>query len=402
MKTILFVDDEISILDGLKRMLRPMRTEWEMAFAPGGEAALALLQESAFDVIVTDMRMPGMDGATLLEIVRERYPGTLRIILSGYTELQASLRAVPVAHQFLLKPCDPEMLRAGIARATGLGEVFESKMLTSLVGALRDLPSLPRVFAELKLALAQPNVSTERISHIVEQDIALSAKLLQLVNSAFFGLARDVTSVKTAVNCLGITVLHDLVLTLEVFRSFIPNELVSLEYIEAFHRHAQLTARIAAGIAQKTQIPPAVVLAALMHDIGKLVIAERTPAHFARAILQAREEGKPLHEIEERLSRISHAEVGAYLLSLWGLPYPVVEAVAHHHHPRRVPANGVDMVLVVYVCNLLAHEREALEQGAPPPELDMELLQQAGIAQRLPEWRKIAEAAQMNQGQLVG
>jgi putative nucleotidyltransferase with HDIG domain len=402
MKTILFVDDEISILDGLKRMLRPMRAEWEMAFAPGGEAALSLLQESAFDVIVTDMRMPGMDGATLLEIVRERYPGTLRIILSGYTELQASLRAVPVAHQFLLKPCDPEMLRAAIARATSLGEVLESKMLTSLVGALRDLPSLPRVFAELKLALAEPNVSTDRISQIVEQDIALSAKLLQLVNSAFFGLARDVTSVKTAVSCLGIPVLHDLVITLEVFRPFTPNEFVSLEYIEEFHRHAQFTARIAAGIAQKTQMWPAVALAALMHDVGKLVIAERTPAHFARAILQAREEGKSLHEIEERLIHVSHAEVGAYLLSLWGLPYPVVEAVAHHHHPRRAPANGVDMALVVYVCNLLAHEREALEQGAPPPEFDMELLQQAGVAEHLPEWRKIAEAAQINQGQLVG
>ncbi len=122
MKRILFVDDEVSILDGLKRMLRPMRTEWEMSFAPGGEPALALLASSPFDVIVTDMRMPGMDGASLLEAVREKYPNVLRIILSGYTELQASIRAVPVAHQFLLKPCDPEMLRAGISRATSLGE----------------------------------------------------------------------------------------------------------------------------------------------------------------------------------------------------------------------------------------------------------------------------------------
>jgi len=402
MKRILFVDDEVSILDGLKRMLRPMRTEWEMSFAPGGEAALSMLEAAPFDVIVTDMRMPGMDGATLLEIVREKYPSLLRIILSGYTELQASLRAVPVAHQFLLKPCDPEMLRAGIARATSLGEVLDSRMLTSLVGALRDLPSLPRVFSELKVALLLPNVSIDRISQIVEQDVALSAKLLQLVNSAFFGLARDVTNVKTAVSCLGIAVLHDLVLTLEVFRSFTANEFVSLEYLEEFHRHAQLTARIAACIVQKTQTSPAVVLAALLHDVGKLVIAERTPSHFARALEQAREEGKPLYEIEERLIHISHAEVGAYLLSLWGLPYAVVEAVAHHHHPRRVPTHGLDMVLLVYIANLLAHEREALDQGAAPPQFDMELLQEAGLADRLPEWRKVAEAVQSAPPQLVG
>ena len=393
MKRILFVDDETSILDGLKRMLRPMRAEWEMSFAPGGEAALSMLETAAYEVIVTDMRMPGMDGASLLEIVREKYPSMLRIILSGYTELQASLRAVPVAHQFLLKPCDPEMLRAGIARATSLGEVLDSRMLTSLVGALRDLPSLPKVYAELKVALADPKTTVEQITKIVERDIAVSAKLLQLVNSAFFGLARDVTDVKTAVSCLGATVIHDLVLTLEVFRSFAPNEYISGDYLEEFHRHAQLTSRIAAGIARTTQLSPAVVLAALLHDVGKLVIAERIPSHFARALAQAEEENRPLHEVEESLISISHAEVGAYLLSLWGLPYSVVEAVAHHHHPRRIPSNGVDMVLAVYVSNLLALEQAALSNGGRVPDFDMELLEQTGAAKHMDEWKKIAEEA---------
>jgi putative nucleotidyltransferase with HDIG domain len=401
-KKILFVDDEISILDGLKRMLRPMRSEWETSFAPGGEAALSFMESTHFDVIVSDMRMPGMDGATLLEIVREKYPSTLRIILSGYTELQASLRAVPVAHQFLLKPCDPDMLRAGIARATSLGEALDSKMLTTLVGALRDLPSLPRVYGELKQALEEPNVTIEKISQIVEKDVAVSAKLLQLVNSAFFGLARDVTDVKTAVSCLGMNVLHDLVLTLEVFRTFTPNEFISEQFLEQFHRHAQLSARIAGGIAQKSQLSPAVVLAALMHDVGKLVIAERIPAHLARAIAQAEADGKQLYEVEESLTHISHAEVGAYLLSLWGFPYAVVEAVAHHHHPRRAPTNSLDMVFAVYVTNILAHELECLESGQIPPSLDLELLQSAGVLDKLPEWRKIAEAAHATQTQTVG
>jgi putative nucleotidyltransferase with HDIG domain len=401
MKRILFVDDEVSILDGLKRMLRPMRTEWEMAFAPGGEAALSLLEAAPFNVIVTDMRMPGMDGAALLEIVREKYPSMLRIILSGYTELQASLRAVPVAHQFLLKPCDPEMLRGGIARATSLGEVLDSKMLTSLVGALRDLPSLPRVFMELKHALATPSTTIEQVARIVEQDVAVSAKILQLVNSAFFGLARDVSDLKTAVNCLGMSVLHDLVITLEVFRSFSGNEYVSEEFLEEFHRHSQLTARIAAGIARDAHLPPAIVLAGLMHDVGQLVIAERTPAHFARALEQARLECRPLNQVEEQLIHISHAEVGAYLLSLWGLPYDIVEAVAHHHHPRRVPPKGVDMILGIYVSNILAHEVCAPEKGIPTPQFDEEYLKEAGALDRLPEWRKIAESALSAETKLV-
>ncbi|MGB7437944.1 MAG: HDOD domain-containing protein [Candidatus Acidiferrum sp.] len=309
MKRILFVDD------ALQRMLRPMRSEWEMSFALGGEAALSMLEVAPFDVIVTDMRMPGIDGAALLEIVREKYPSMLRIILSGYTEMQASLRAVPVAHQFLAKPCEPEMLRDGIARATSLGEVLNSKMFTSLVGSLRELPSLPRVLTQLKAALARPTTTIEQITEIVEQDVAVSAKILQLVNSAFFGLVRDVGDMKTAVSCLGMSLLHNLVVTVEIFRLLTPNEYVSQQFLEDFQEHAKATARIAAGIAKDGNLPHAVVLAALMHDVGKLVIAERTPGHFMRASAQVRDEHVPLYQVEEKLTHFSHAEVGRISLA---------------------------------------------------------------------------------------
>jgi putative nucleotidyltransferase with HDIG domain len=391
MKRILFVDDEINILDALKRMLRPMRSEWEMSFAPGGEAALPMLAAASFDVIVTDMRMPGLDGAALLEIVREKYPNMLRIVLSGYTEMQASLRAVPVAHQFLAKPCDPQMLRAGIARATSLGEVLDSKMLTSLVGSLRDLPSVPRVLMELKQALGQPNTTIDQISEIVERDVAITAKILQLVNSAFFGLVREVTDVKSAVGCLGMSLLHNLVVTLEVFRSLTPNSSVSEEFLEEFHAHAQLTARIAGAISREVGLHPAVVLAALLHDIGKLVIAERTPAHFIRALTQSQNDRLPLYQVEEKLIQVSHAEVGAYLLSLWGLPCTVVEGVAHHHHPGRVRSSGIDLLAVVYVANICAHELTPNNRDAHG-DIDMDYLRQAGVADLLPKWRRVAEA----------
>ena len=161
MTRILFVDDEVKILEGLQRMLRPQRKEWEMAFAPGGQAALTMLEAATFDVIVSDMRMPGVDGATLLEAVRHKYPSVLRIILSGYTELEASYRAVPVAHQFLLKPCDPDALRAAIERATSLVEVLNSKMFAGLVGSLQELPSLPRTYA-VRCALSDPDSSIDK------------------------------------------------------------------------------------------------------------------------------------------------------------------------------------------------------------------------------------------------
>lgn len=395
MKRILFVDDEPKILEGLQRSFRAQRHEWEVAFASGGEAALSMLAAAPFDVVVSDMRMPGMDGAALLETVRQQYPSILRIILSGFTEMEASLRAVPVAHQFLLKPCDPDTLRTAIDRATSLVEVLNSKMMTSLVGAMQDLPSIPRTYMELRKALADPETSIDRVVRIVEQDVAISAKILQLVNSAFFGLTREISDIKMAVNYLGINILQNLVVSVEAFRMFQPKKAIPGFSIEEMHSHSQLAARIAAHFPAEKKLPGAVVVAALLHDVGKLVMAERAPEHFARAVAGAREERRPLFSIEEELIGFSHAEVGAYLLSLWGLPYPVVEAVAHHHHPQRVPQHKVDMITVVYLSNLLAHEVSADlgDHQLVHQEIDPKVLVDVGAADQLPEWRQMAEAA---------
>lgn len=394
MTRILFVDDEPKILEGLQRMLRPQRKEWEMAFAPGGQAALTMLEASPFDVIVSDMRMPGIDGAALLETVRQKYPNILRIILSGYTELEASYRAVPVAHQFLLKPCDPDALRFAIERATRLMQVLNSKMLASLVGSLRELPSLPRTYAELRRVLSDPDTSIEQVVRIVEQDVAISAKVLQLVNSAFFGVTREISDIQTAVSYLGMTILQNLVLSVEVFRSFRPKKTIPGFSLEEFHQHSQLTARLASEIGKRARISNAVAVGALLHDIGKLVIAERAPDHLARALQGVHQDRHPLFMIEEELVGVSHAEVGAYLLSLWGLPSPVVEAVAHHHHPERVPHDRLDMISVVYLANQLAHEHSGLksEPGEMSPGIAPEILAIPEVSENLPEWHEVAEA----------
>jgi putative nucleotidyltransferase with HDIG domain len=392
MTRILFVDDEVKILEGLKRMMWLQRREWEMAFAPGGKAALSMLEACAFDVIVSDMRMPEIDGAALLEIAREKYPNTLRFILSGYTELEASYRAVPVAHQFLLKPCDPDALRSAIQRATSLVTVLNSKLLASLVGSIRDLPSLPRTCAELRQVLSDPDVSISQVARVVERDVGISAKVLQLVNSAFFGVTREVADIKTAISYLGIMLLQNLVLSVEMFRVFQPKKAIPGFSMEEFHEHSQLTAQIASGIGRTLGLSDAVVAAALLHDVGKLVIAEKSPEHFARAIAGMRQDKKPLFSIEEDLIGVSHAEVGAYLLSIWGLPAPVVEAVAFHHHPERVPQEKPDMVSAVYLSNLLAHQHAGKQEDITvEQDVHPQILAIPGISEKLPEWRELAE-----------
>jgi HD-like signal output (HDOD) protein len=388
-KRVLFVDDERKVLEGLQRMLRPQRREWAMAFADGGEAALALLAQEPFDVVVTDMRMPGMDGAELLEKVRQLYPRVGRIVLSGHTELEFAFRAARVAHQFLLKPCDADMLRAAILRTCNLQTLLASESLARVVGEMGELPSAPRVYSSLTAALGDPNSSLGQIGAIIEQDVALSAKILQLVNSAFFGLSRDITSVHHAVSYLGVDILQGLVLSVEAFRVFKSSPCLTRFSIDEFQAHAQLTARIARTFTLPKVMGDAAVSACVLHDVGKLVLAARLPDQLQQAMGVASEQNRALHEVEQELYGVTHAEIGAYLLGLWGLPAPVTEAVAYHHVPCRVPHHGLDPVSVVYLSNLLAHEFEGTPTAAEPAPV----LQELGVIDQYPAIQERARLA---------
>jgi putative nucleotidyltransferase with HDIG domain len=397
MKRVLFVDDEGKALDALKLMLRVQEFPWEAAYASNGKSALDLMAEKPFDVIISDIRMPEMDGAALLKIVCERFPGAVRIVVCSQEEMNGALRAVPVAHQFLLKPCDPHMLRVAVERATSLSDVLSNKMLASIVGSVKDLPVLPRTFMALRERLADPNASVKEVVKLVEQDISISAKILQLVNSAFFGLPREISTMNTAVSYLGIDMLQNLVLSAEVFRVFENAARLPGFSFEELHEHSQLTAKIASHIPVPAAVHSAAVVAGLLHDVGKLVLATRSPKHFARAVEGAAEEKRPLFAVEQDLMGVSHAEVGAYLLGIWGLPCPVVEAVAHHHHPERVPQDTLDAVAVVHVANYLAHEnpvRPAAEEDSNAYlKPDPEYLENLGLTDQISAWNEYAESA---------
>jgi HD-like signal output (HDOD) protein/CheY-like chemotaxis protein len=397
MKRVLFVDDEGKALDALKLMLRVQEFPWEAAYASNGKSALDLMAEKPFDVIISDIRMPEMDGAALLKIVCECFPGAVRIVVCSQEEMNGALRAVPVAHQFLLKPCDPHMLRVAVERATSLSDVLSNKMLASIVGSVKDLPVLPRTFMALREKLADPNASVKEVVKLVEQDISISAKILQLVNSAFFGLPREISTMNTAVSYLGIDMLQNLVLSAEVFRVFENAAKLPGFSFEELHEHSQLTAKIASHIPVPAAVHSAAVVAGLLHDVGKLVLATRSPKHFARALEGAAEEKRPLFAVEQDLMGVSHAEVGAYLLGIWGLPCPVIEAVAHHHHPERVPQDTLDAVAVVHVANYLAHEnpvRPAAEEDSNAYlKPDPEYLENLGLTDQISAWNEYAQAA---------
>ncbi len=390
MKRILFVDDETNILDGIRRMLHAERKRWDMQFAVGGEAALQAFETGTFDVVITDMRMPGMDGATLLGHIRDRFPGTARIVLSGYAEGALATRALPVAHRFLTKPCGAAELQDAIERVCALQEILCAPQLRKIIGAIGELPSLSRTYASLTRAVADPNTSISRIADIIEQDLAMSAKVLQLVNSAFYGLSQNATSLRSAAGYLGMETIKNLALATETFRVLVPTSSISESACEAIQKHAYCTAAIVAKLPLDPKIRDCAFVAALLHDVGKLILASRMPTEFCSTLALARERKCEFFEAEEEILGISHAEIGAYLLGLWGIPNLVVEAVAHHHHPARIPHSGFDSSIAVYVADLLAHELEDHPQDLELREPDRAFLETLGILARFSEFREFA------------
>ncbi|MFQ5587929.1 MAG: HDOD domain-containing protein [Nitrospiria bacterium] len=386
MKRILFVDDEPRILEGLQNMLHRQRRKWDMVFALGGENGLKALEKDAFDVIVTDMRMPGIDGAALLREVQENHKNTVRIVLSGYTELEAALRIVPVAHQFLTKPCKPEILENVVERACNLQVLVSNEALLKIIGKIEKLPPLPRMYTALTNALANPDTGAGEISKILEQDMAMCAKLLQLVNSSFFASAMKISNIQFAVVRLGFQTIKNLALSLELFQSDIPTKVTGFS-VEKLQKQALLTANIARGLLSEKQHSDDAFMAAMLHDIGMLILATELSDDLEEAVYISRSEKIPLHAAEEKVFGVTHAEIGAYLLGVWGLPYPIVEAVANHHRPSRVPSQHFDTLAAVYVADYLRQEAENVQ---PPPTLDHEYLKNLGVLDQLDTWRKLS------------
>ncbi|MEM7307410.1 MAG: response regulator [Planctomycetota bacterium] len=391
MRRILFVDDEARILDGLRRMLRSVRKEWDMHFAESGAQALAMLEaDGSFDVVVSDMRMPGMDGAELLTQVQERSPATVRILLSGHAELELAMRSSTCAHQFLAKPCDSDHLKQVVTRSYTLHE-----RLRDVVGKLRSLPALPAAFTELTAAMQDEEVTIDAVADIVVKDTAIAAKVLQLVNSSFFGVARRVDSLRDAVSFLGLANLKTLVLTYGLVQELDPAKVAPGYDFEAEQAHALAVANLARRmLAEDRKLSEQAFLAGMLHDVGRLVLACNLPDLFERVERLQQTARVPAHDLERRALGITHADIGAYLLGIWGMPDTIVEVASLHNEPGAVGAGrSFDPLLAVHVADALLHE---IADPDGPVLLETALLTELNLDGRLAEWRELAASTLAN------
>lgn len=386
-KTVLFVDDEPKIIHGLRRMFRNMRSTWEMHFASSGAEALQVLVSRHVDFIITDLRMPGMNGAQLLEEAVRSHPHTVRVVLSGYQNEQLAMETAKYAHRFFAKPCDGELLKNMVETTGRLRRLIGNQELLAFISGIGSIPSLPDIYFALTAEMSNPNSSIKQVGEIIAKDVSMTAKVLQLVNSAFFGLSRKISDPQQAVALLGLDTLRCLVLYLHIFSSFKSVQLPLGFSLDEFKRHSMSVGMLAKKIILTEegdgQKAGEAQVAGLLHDLGKLILL-KADDYYPRVLEHTRQKACTFAAAEYDLFDTSHAEAGGYLLCLWGIPEPVVEAVATHHmFPRQVEGRGdvLELAEVVRAANLLVRQSHAA--GGADERSQLELLEQ-----QLSPWAK--------------
>lgn len=393
---ILFVDDEQRILDGLQALLRRYRKKWEMHFVCGGQAGLDVLATAPFDVAVSDIRMPHMDGAEFLTRVQAQYPDVVRIVLSGQTEPHVSKRLVNIAHQFLAKPCDAEKLCEVIEGTMAIRGLLQHPELRVLVNSLGHLPSAPLIYQRVVRLLQSDRGDLTELADLLQEDVALAAKVLQVANSAFFGLPQKISGVTQAVSYLGTETVKALVLSVEVGATLGEIRPVRGLDLDRVRQRDLMAATVARRFLKDKDEGDAAFTAALLQNTGLVILASRRSEQLQQMVDEAIELRCPLVDVERRTLGLSHTELGAFLLGLWGLPAPVVNAVLHHQSPSRSLESRFDPCGAVHVAAALCGQSS---QGGPEdvlvPTMDtryLAALRKGGMKVDIQAWRHLASS----------
>lgn len=396
-RRILFVDDEPMVLKGLQRTLRKMRDEWEMTFSSSSREALDVLDSGSFDVIVSDLRMPEMDGMQLLAEVKRKHPQVVRIILSGQVEQETTFKSVQVAHQSLSKPCDADILKHILNKLFGLRNLLEHESIKRIVSQTETLPSLPEVYTEVINELQSQSPSVKKVAEIISTDLAMTAKILQVVNSAFFGLVRKISNPKEAVMLLGTETIKALVLSVKIFSEFNQKKLGWFNFDELFN-HSMSVSMFAQTISKREHLDQNLVNNALMagmfHDLGKLILVTNFQKPYQKVLAEAGKTEQNLWDLEYEMFGTSHAEIGAYLMGLWGLEYPVIEAIAFHHRPGKSLSNSTGLLTAVHfgdAFDRLKNGANDLDSENGLRQLDRGYLDNLGISGRINDWQMVCK-----------
>lgn len=398
MLSILFVDDEQDVIEGFKRMLFSQREIWKPYFSNTGQQAMNILENNSIDIIVSDMRMPEIDGAMLLSKVKKYYPKVLRFVLSGYQDEAKSIKASGVAHQFIAKPCNTETLMETIEKAYFLRNYINNPTLLEVVTGLGELPGVPDIYIEVEETLQDPDSTFETVEKILARDITLVAKILQIANSSFFGIHGRVTNLLQALSFLGVNIIKALVLHISTF-SRLKVRPEQINFYQSVTTHSLDVANVSRRIIQTATNNRLLIddtyMAGILHDIGKIVLLNYED-YIDRTMRAMSKMKVDFYEAEQELFGFTHCNAGAYLLGIWGLPDPIVEAAAFHHKPSDA-INTIELspLSVVHAANCFVAQNQVQQQDRTKglelmPAIDFEYYEKLNLSNKLQQWQEIS------------
>jgi len=380
---VIIVDDTPAVLRLLTHVVHSV-VDCEVVTFPEPRAAIGFLHDHSAACVISDYHMPGMDGGQFLGIINEQYPQIVRIAVSGSEGALANMQLAGSAHQFFRKPDDTRKLALRIERMFRLRASLPSHGLDHLVARVKTLPTPPAIFAELEALLATGDASADEVGRILERDIAMSAKVLQLCNSAFFGFREKVTRPRHAVALLGINMVRSLTLALHAFTKWANN--VPRFNHDALLAHSLNVASLSQDIAEMEGVQPenleVFFISGLLHDIGKLVFAANASDTYNKVFEIVDCEGKSFVDAERDILGATHAEAGAYLLGLWGFDDDIVTAAAYHHLPSLSGDRRFAALTAVHVANALEHQKMGEKRL-----IDPDFLRRLDLVDRLDVWR---------------
>ena len=390
MNRVLFVDESTNEIARLRAAARKLGVSWEIHHCMSSEIALSLASESTFDVVVVDQLMPGMDGLKLLEEFRRRIPTMIRVLVSGTFDWSAGQRVVSSAHRFLRRPYSLEELFQTIRRALYGREILGNHHLQNLASQTDALPSLPSLYLELVRELDDQNTTTARVGGILSKDMSMCSKMLRLVNSPFFALGHPVSKPEEAVGYLGLETVKAMVLSLQIFSMFGKVRIEQFPF-EKLWNHSWFVGRLAQQLSKMEGASAAqsdlAFTAGILHDIGKLMFIAAVPDDYAKVIELQEANRISASEAERCVFNATHAELGAYLLGLWGLPDQIVEAIGCHHKPEESIGEAFSVVTAIHAANSLDNEMQLLPSHSM---VNLNYIESIGLGGHVDQWREKA------------
>ncbi|WP_319765161.1 response regulator [Maridesulfovibrio sp.] len=390
-KNILFIDADKSQLDYLEENLETMKQRWNIRFASTSEEAMDQLRTCPFDVIASDFCVEGFEGYELLDEIKNRQPGSIRFIISKTINSENCLQYIGYAHQFITKPYAGSELITKIKKSLRLKSILLNERAAKGIASIQDLPSLPNLYMTLEQELQKEDVVISDIGKLIAEDISMTAGLLKLVNSPFFGLYSKVTKPEQAATLLGLDNIKGLVLGIHLFSSA---KKVKIDFsIEELGKHCRYTALMARAIIKaengSNKLAEHTFLAGFLHDIGKLVLATSYPEEYETILSIVRESDIPIQEAEKDILGFTHAAVGAYLLAIWGFDEDIIEAIYCHHEPQLLGSTDLSPAVAIHVANSFDHELRVKDKEYAPHLLSADWLEQNNFGPKLPEWLQI-------------